>query len=94
MLNKKSSKASSAKRTAGSLKRVVRMPGPAMSTVRSHLRRLRKLIDESKDPHEQRIGYAMECAIRWAREDTVGWGRMDNEAKLLAGMLRRETGQS
>ena len=70
--------------------RGVRMPGPSASTVRSHLRRLRKMIDESKDPCEQRIAYGMETAIRWARQNTTRWGDMADEAKTLAELLRRE----
>jgi hypothetical protein len=66
------------------------MPGPAASTVRRHLRRLRKLIDESESLHEQKIAYAMEKAIRWAREDTVGWGDMAREAVVQAEILKTQ----
>lgn len=60
------------------------------TTIRRHLKELRELIDNSDDPAEQRIAYAMETAIRWATRETVGWGRMVDDAKQLAVFLRQE----
>lgn len=61
------------------------------ATIRRRLKELRaECIDGQADPVLMRIAYAMECAIRWAREDTVGWETPANEARLLAEMLHRE----
>ena len=65
---------------------------PSQRTLKRRLKELRTLIDESKDPAQQRIAYAMETAIRWATEDTVGWEAPVICAKDLATMLRRELG--
>lgn len=64
--------------------------GKSRRTIKEHIRKLRKLIDESKDSTERRIAYAMEHALRWAILDTVGWESMDVEAKKLAAILRKE----
>lgn len=72
------------------MQRRVRSHGPSASTIRRHLRRLRKLIDESGDPCEQRVAYAMETAIRWATTHTVGWGCMAKDAVLLAELLKKD----
>lgn len=63
---------------------------PPDQTIRRRIKELRTLIDTSKDPAEQRIAYGMECAIRWAREKTVGWEAPVVTAHDLAVMLRRE----
>ena len=63
---------------------------PSERTIKRRLKELRKMIDTSKDPSEQRIAYGMECAIRWAREETVGWEAPVVTARDLAGMLRKE----
>lgn len=63
---------------------------PSEKTIKKSLKDLRTLVDESRDPAVQRIAYAMETAIRWATEDTKGWPKPDQEAKLLAKMLREE----
>lgn len=60
------------------------------STIRKHLKKLRELIDSSKDPIEKRVAYAMEQAVRWAIEDTAGWSGLAQEAKEEAGVLKRE----
>jgi len=64
--------------------------GPSSRTVRLRKKELRNLIDTSKDPAEQRIAYAMESAITWAREKTVGWESPVIIAKDLARMLHGE----
>ena len=66
------------------------LSGPARSTIRRRVNELRDLIDTTKDPYEARIAYAMETAIRWATEHTVGWQPPAKEARLLAEMLRTE----
>lgn len=63
---------------------------PSGRTIKRRLKELRELIDNSSDPAEQRIAYAMETAIRWAREDTVGWTPPAEDAKLLAKFLHQE----
>jgi O-succinylbenzoate synthase len=63
----------------------------AASTIKRNLHDLRKLIDDPKStPSEKRIAYAMETAIRWATEETVGWSDMASEAKLSAELLKGE----
>ena len=63
----------------------------AQSTVKKHLRELRALIDSSDDdPATMRIAYAMECAVRWATENTTGWPGLAAEAKILSGLLKKE----
>lgn len=63
---------------------------PSKRTVRKRLKELRSLIDVSKDPAVQRIAYGMECAIRWATEDTFGWEPPAQNAVALARILRNE----
>lgn len=65
----------------------------SQSTIRKAKRALRRVVDHSPDPCEQRIAYAMETAITWAREHTVGWPAMDVEARTLAQLLRNELGR-
>ena len=67
-----------------------RRVGPSERTIKRRLKELRRLVDTSKDPAEQRIAYGMECAIRWAREETVGWEPPVETTRDLAGMLMRE----
>ena len=63
---------------------------PSQRTIKRRLKELRALIDTSKDPAVTRIAYGMECAIRWATSDTVGWEPPAVIANDLAIMLRRE----
>jgi len=63
---------------------------PSQRTIKRRLKELRTLIDTNKDPAVTRIAYAMECAIRWATLDTVGWEPPAATAIELAGILRRE----
>ncbi len=64
---------------------------PSERTIKRNLRKLRQLIDESKDPIETRIAYAIECAMTWAREDTT-WEAdyLVREAKDEASCLHKE----
>lgn len=63
---------------------------PSDRTIKRRLKELRTLIDYSKDPAELRIAYAMECGIRWAREETVDWDSPVQTARDSATILRRE----
>lgn len=63
---------------------------PSQRMIKRRLKELRTLIDTSKDPTVTRIAYGMECAIRWATEDTVGWESPAMIAMDLAQMLRTE----
>lgn len=48
--------------------------GPSASTIRRRVAELRKFIETpGSDPVAVRVAYEVEQAIRWAREDTVGW---------------------
>lgn len=68
------------------------MVGPSARTIKRRLKELREMIDNSKDPVEQRIAYTMETAIVWATQKTVGWEAPVLTARDLAVMLRRELG--
>jgi hypothetical protein len=80
-------KATHETKSGGSLHRMV---GPSESTIKRRLKELRRLIDTSKDPAEQRIAYGMESAITWAREKTVGWEAPVIIARDLAKFLHNE----
>lgn len=64
--------------------------GKAPSTIKKHLRELRKLIDSTDDPILGRIAYEMETAVRWATEDVVGWDGLVEQAKRAAYILKRQ----
>lgn len=78
------------KRRKGQSASKAMLSGPSRRTIRRRLKDLRSLIDKSPDPCEQRIAYAMETAIRWATEHTVGWMPPEQEARELARMLRND----
>lgn len=62
----------------------------AEATITRHLRQLRReCIDGSNDLIEKRIAYAMEVAVRWAREDVRGWPGLAEEARASAQLLRQ-----
>lgn len=58
--------------------------------IKAELKALRDVIDNSGDPIASRVAYGMECAIRWATEDTTDWDRPSQDAHVLADMLRKE----
>jgi hypothetical protein len=58
------------------------------TTIKRHLRQLRKEVIESDDVMAARIAYAMECAVRWATERTVGWPSLVEQARIDAKCLR------
>ena len=59
----------------------------AESTVRQHLRALRKVIENDSDPLVRALAYEIETAIRWAREDVVGWSDPVTAAREAARRL-------
>ena len=63
---------------------------PSEKRLKTEVKALRALIDNTKDPITSLIAYGMECAIRWAVEDTKGWGVPSKDALILADMLRKE----
>lgn len=59
--------------------------------VRKAIKELRQFIDaDNEGMIATRIAYAMECAIRWATEDTVDWLRPVDEARANAAILRKD----
>ena len=62
------------------------------TTIQRHLKQLRtECIDTPEaDAVLMRIAYAMETAVRWATENTVGWSGLRDEARMLADLLRNE----
>ena len=66
----------------------------SQATIRRHKKALRALIeDPTSDDVLRRIAYAMETALWWASQKTVGWQPMADEARLLASLLRKELGR-
>ncbi|TSA40189.1 hypothetical protein D4Q85_00190 [bacterium] len=65
---------------------------PSDRTIKRRLRELSTQISMTHDPAVRRVSYAMECAIRWARQATEGWDSPAETARHLAVMLRKELG--
>lgn len=63
---------------------------PTKEKVAAELKKLRSVVENSNDPAETRIAYAMEHAIRWATEETVGWTKPHKEAAEFAKLIRSE----
>jgi hypothetical protein len=63
---------------------------PNRKTISSALNQLRFVVEKSPDPALRRTAQAMETAIRWATEETVGWKRPHKEAVELAKLVRDE----
>lgn len=80
----------SSPRTRAQEERETEMKTPSDRTIKRRLKELRTQIDNSKDPAVSRISYAMECGIRWAREETVDWPTPAETARDLAVTLHRE----
>lgn len=60
-------------------------------TVKKELKALRDLIDSpDTDNLTKRVAYEIEQAIRWAREDVVGWPRPLASAVGGANLIREE----
>lgn len=57
-------------------------------SINKTLAKLRAIVEADKDPIETRIAYAVECAIRWATEDTNGWKRPEDDVRLESGMVK------
>lgn len=60
----------------------------AESTVQREVRRLRRYIDAHPMTVESKVAYIMECAIRWAREDTRGWSAPLADVEHFAAAFR------
>jgi hypothetical protein len=63
---------------------------PTKEKVRTELKRLRKLIENSECPIERRIAYSMEHAMRWATQSTVSWEKPVVEAVFEANVLKSQ----
>jgi hypothetical protein len=63
---------------------------PTEKQIKSEIKKLRKLIDESKNPIIIRIAYSMENTLGWATEDTVGWKKPSEDALDEAFLLGKE----
>ena len=59
-------------------------------TIKKQLKELRELIYTSENPLETRIAYAMETAVRWVVEETVGWEGLKDQAISEAAILKKE----
>jgi hypothetical protein len=66
----------------------------SQATIKSNMRQLRKEVIECDDVIASRIAYAMECAVRWATERTVGWPSLAEQARVEAKCLREALRQS
>jgi hypothetical protein len=58
------------------------------ATIKSNMRQLRKEVIDSNDVIASRIASAMEGAVRWATERTVGWPSLAEQARIEAKCLR------
>ena len=58
--------------------------------IKGNLKELRELIDNTDDIILARIAYEIETAVRWARENTVNWGTLVEQAKEATSILRQE----
>jgi hypothetical protein len=65
----------------------------AQSTINRELRRLRKFIETDSDLLATRVAWAVEHAIRWAREDTGGWPSPLTSARSTVELIRKEQGK-
>jgi hypothetical protein len=62
------------------------------ANIRKTLRKLRKIVDANMavNPESARVAQAMETAIRWATEKTVGWMRPEDEVRYLAALIQND----
>jgi hypothetical protein len=66
---------------------------PSRQTIRKSIKALRTLIDgERDDPILFRIAYAVETALRWVTEDTVGWSKPEVDVVEEAAICKRGIG--
>lgn len=61
---------------------------PKPRTIEMELKRLRKIVETSKDPMEARVAYTVEHAIRWATEETAGWTRPSADVPDAAKLIK------
>jgi len=64
----------------------------AYSTIRKHVRELRKLVDTHPDPIVRRVAYESETLLRWAAKDVEGWESPARSAQSTAAIIRQEMG--
>jgi hypothetical protein len=57
--------------------------------IKRELAKLREQVEQNDDPVLSKVSYIMECAIRWAVEDTVGWDSPSKDARKFTEDLRR-----
>ena len=57
-------------------------------TILNAQRKLRRICEDSKDPIEARMAQIMETCLTWATNDMRGWGKIYDEPKLMASILR------
>ena len=60
------------------------------ATVIRELSKLHELIDSTEDLILRHFAYAIQIAVRWAREDVVGWPSLVEQARDEAEFLKRE----
>lgn len=64
---------------------------PTAEKIAEVLARLRSICDDAaRNPYEQRMAQAQETAIRWATEETSGWPDPDEDALLMAQILKAD----
>ena len=61
-------------------------------TIKKELKALRQIVEESKDPAEQRVAYIIEQSIRWTTEKTVGWSSPAEGIGVDVKLLKQEMG--
>lgn len=58
--------------------------------IKAALKKLRETVETNSDPYVTRTAQAMETAIRWATEETVGWPKPHKEAEEMAQCLKND----
>jgi hypothetical protein len=66
------------------------MSTPSKRMIESEIRKLRAIVETESDPAICRIAYAVETALRWSVEDTVGWRRPSEDVYSEAEILKKE----
>lgn len=66
------------------------MSVPSRRTIESEIKKLRAIMESDTDPAVVRIAYAVETALRWSIEDTVGWEKPSEDVFKEAVLLRKE----
>jgi hypothetical protein len=66
------------------------MSVPSKKMIESEISKLRAIVEVDGDPVLTRIAYAVENALRWAIEDTVGWQKPSQDVFEEAHLLHDE----